>query len=172
MVITGGGVWKWGETPHSRTRGFGPCSTGDVTWNEPFHDSSTDPDGCNMVRLISPSQPATSIRKFRRILWDGHEGLDWASSFRLKPDTSRISLLYDRTFTFNPERKSGYAQTIPLFWHPKPERRSSIMRMSGWVFSCRLGHMCQCMGNREWETSLRLRYRGTCRCLLRQGMPR
>ena len=62
------------------------------------------PDGCNMVRLIS--QPTSDQHtEIRRILWDGHEGLDWASEFSAKADTSRISLLYDRTFTFNPRNE-------------------------------------------------------------------
>lgn len=114
VVITGGGVWKWRHIVFTY-KGTGLWGQ-DVTWNEPFHDASTDPDGCNMVRLIS-QPPSDQHNEIRRILWDGHEGLDWASEFSAKADTSRISLLYDRTFTFNPRNESGFAQTIRL-WHP------------------------------------------------------
>lgn len=112
--ILGGGVWKWRRLVFTfkGTRLYDQ----DVTWNLPWFNKAVDPEGCDMVRLIS--QPTTDQgQEIRRILWDGTEGIDWSSEFTAKPDTSRITPLYDRTFTFNPRNESGYSRTF-RFWHP------------------------------------------------------
>lgn len=111
--VFGGGVWKW------RRVVFGLKGSslydGDVTWTRPFYDQSADPEGCSMVRVIG--QPTTDQHnEIRRVLWDGHEGIDWSSEFTAKVDTSRVTPLYDRTFTFNPRNESGYSRTF-RFWH-------------------------------------------------------
>jgi len=111
--ILGGGVWKWRRLVFTYK---GDALYGaDPMWNQPFHNKATDPQGCDMVRLIA--QPTTDQRQeIRRIIWDGTEGLDWSSEFTAKPDTSRITPLYDRIFTFNPRNESGYSRTF-RFWH-------------------------------------------------------
>nr|QJB18683.1 MAG: capsid protein [Genomoviridae sp.]QXN75676.1 MAG: capsid protein [Genomoviridae sp.] len=111
--ILGGGVWKWRRLVF--TYKGDALYGGDPTWNQPFHNKATDPEGCDMVRLIA--QPTTDQRQeIRRIIWDGTEGLDWSSEFTAKPDTSRITPLYDRIFTFNPRNESGYSRSF-RFWH-------------------------------------------------------
>lgn len=111
--ILGGGVWKWRRLVF--TYKGDALYGGDMTWNQPFHNKAIDPEGCDMVRLIA--QPTTDQRQeIRRIIWDGTEGLDWSSEFTAKPDTSRITPLYDRIFTFNPRNESGYSRSF-RFWH-------------------------------------------------------
>jgi len=111
--ILGGGVWKWRRLVF--TFKGSALYDGDPSWNQPYHDKSMDPEGCDMVRLIN--QPTSDQQQeIRRIVWDGTEGLDWLSEFTAKSDTSRITPLYDRTFTFNPRNESGYSRTF-RFWH-------------------------------------------------------
>lgn len=111
--VLGGGVWKWRRLVFAYKGSS--LYDGDVTWTDPFYDKSTDPKVCDMVRLIG--QPTTDqANEIRRIIWDGHEGIDWSSEFTAKVDTSRITPLYDRTFTFNPRNESGYSRTFK-FWH-------------------------------------------------------
>lgn len=111
--ILGGGVWKWRRLVFAFKGSR--LYDGDVTWNLPWYDKSVDPEGCDMVRLIA--QPTTDQHQaIRQVLWDGTQGLDWSSEFTAKPDTSRITPLFDRTFTFNPRNESGYSRTF-RFWH-------------------------------------------------------
>jgi len=112
--ILGGGVWKWRRLVF--TFKGSQLYDQDVTWNLPWFNKAVDPEGCDMVRLIN--QPTSDqSQEIRRILWDGTEGIDWSSEFTAKPDTSRITPLYDRIFTFNPRNESGYSRTF-RFWHP------------------------------------------------------
>lgn len=111
--VLGGGVWKWRRVVFSY-KGSSLYDQ-DVTWTDPFYDQSVDPKTCDMVRLIG--QPTTDQHnEIRRILWDGHEGIDWSSEFTAKMDTSRVTPLFDRTYTFNPRNESGYSRTFK-FWH-------------------------------------------------------
>lgn len=111
--ILGGGVWKWRRLVF--TYKGTALYNGDTTWNQPYHDKSMEPRGCDMVRLIA--QPTSDQQQeIGRVVWDGTEGLDWSSEFTAKPDTSRITPLYDRTFTFNPRNESGYSRSF-RFWH-------------------------------------------------------
>lgn len=110
--ILGGGVWKWRRVVFLFK---GRELYDDTTWNDPYLDKTTDPRGCDMVRLIC-QPPSDQRQEIRRVVWDGSEGLDWSSEFTAKVDTSRVTLLYDRTFTFNPRNESGYSRTFK-FWH-------------------------------------------------------
>lgn len=110
--ILGGGVWKWRRVVFTFK---GTALWDQLTWTVPYLNQSTDPDECDMVRVIG--QPATDqANHIREMLWDGHEGIDWSSEFTAKVDTSRVTPLYDRTFTFNPRNESGYSRTFK-FWH-------------------------------------------------------
>lgn len=110
--ILGGGVWKWRRVVFTAK---GRMLYDDVTWTDPYHDKTPDIKGCDMVRLIA--QPTSDQhQEIRRILWDGTQGVDWSSEFTAKVDTSRVTPLYDRTFTFNPRNESGFSQTF-RFWH-------------------------------------------------------
>ena len=114
--VLGGGVWKWRRLVFT-FKGTRLYESGDdTTWNRPWFDKSLDPEGCDMVRLIA--QPTTEQHEaIRQVIWDGTEGLDWSSEFTAKPDTSRITPLYDRIFTFNPRNESGFSRNF-RFWHP------------------------------------------------------
>lgn len=114
--ILAGGVWKWRRLVFTFK---GPRlyeSGGDTKWNLPWFNKAVDPQGCDMVRLIC--QPTTDQHQaIRQVVWDGTEGLDWSSEFTAKPDTSRITPLYDRIITFNPRNETGFSRTF-RFWHP------------------------------------------------------
>jgi len=110
--ILGGGVWKWRRVVFSMK---GRELFEETTWNPPYLDKATDPKGCDMARVIN-QPPSDQRQEIRRVLWDGSEGLDWSSEFTAKVDTSRVTLFYDRTFTFNPRNESGYSRTFK-FWH-------------------------------------------------------
>lgn len=114
--ILGGGVWKWRRLVFT-FKGSRLYDGGeDVTWNEPWYNKAVDPEGADMVRLIG--QPTTDqAATIRNVIWDGTEGIDWSSEFTAKPDTSRITPMYDRIFTFNPRNESGFSRTFRL-WHP------------------------------------------------------
>lgn len=112
--VQGGGVWKWRRVIF--TYKGSSLYDGDPTWSQPFWDKSTDPDGVDMVRLIA--QPTLDQHaRWRNIIWDGEEGVDWNSEFTAKVDTSRITPRYDRTITLNPGNESGLSRTFRL-WHP------------------------------------------------------
>lgn len=111
--ILGGGVWKWRRLVFA-FKGKRLYDQ-DVTWSLPWYDKSVDPEGCDMARVIA--QPTTEQHQaIREVLWDGTEGIDWTSEFTAKPDTSRITPFFDRTFTFNPRNESGFSRTF-RFWH-------------------------------------------------------
>lgn len=114
--ILAGGVWKWRRLVFTFK---GPRlyeSGGDTKWNLPWFNKAVNFEGCDMVRLIA--QPTEDQHQaIRQIVWDGTEGLDWSSEFTAKPDTSRITPLYDRIFTFNPRNETGFSRTF-RFWHP------------------------------------------------------
>jgi len=110
--IVGGGVWKWRRVVFLLR---GRELYEENTWLAPYFDKTSDIRGCDMVRLIC-QPPSAQRQEIRRVLWDGSEGLDWSSEFTAKVDTSRVTLLYDRTFTFNPRNESGYSRTFK-FWH-------------------------------------------------------
>ena len=58
-----------------------------------------------MVRLIG--QPTTEQHNaIRDLIWDGHEGIDWTSEFTAKVSTTRITVLSDKTYHFNPGNES------------------------------------------------------------------
>lgn len=110
--VLGGGVWKWRRVVFTFK---GRQLYDDTLWTDPYYDKTPDIKGCDMVRVIG--QPTTDQhQEIRRILWDGTEGVDWSSEFTAKVDTSRVTPLYDRTFTFNPRNESGYSRTFK-FWH-------------------------------------------------------
>lgn len=109
--ILGGGVWKWRRLvfTYKGSRLYDGV-------DPPWHNKAIEPQSSDMVRLIG--QPTTDqSQTIRQIVWDGTEGIDWSSEFTAKPDTSRITPLYDRIFTFNPRNESGYSRTFSL-WHP------------------------------------------------------
>lgn len=114
--ILAGGVWKWRRLVFTFKGPRLYDGGADATFNLPWFNKAIDPEGCDMVRLIA--QPTTAQhQRIREIIWDGMQGLDWSSEFTAKPDTSRITPLYDRIFTFNPRNESGYSRTF-RFWHP------------------------------------------------------
>lgn len=113
--IVGGGVWKWRRLVFT-LKGSALYEDPNTEWNLPWYDKSVDTADCDMVRLINQPTPDQAAA-IRAKIWDGTEGVDWASEFTAKVDTSRITPLYDRVKTFNPGNESGMSRTFRL-WHP------------------------------------------------------
>lgn len=122
--IIGGGVWKWRRVVFAYKGGeslwTGP-NPGE--WTEPFYSKSVKPDpddplplAPDMVRLIGQPTSAQASR-IRDLLWDGQQGVDWASEYTAKVDTTRVRLLSDKTYVFNPGNESGMSRTFRL-WYP------------------------------------------------------
>lgn len=120
--------WWWCvevETCRLRLQGGESLWTGQNPgeWTEPFYSKSVKPDpddplplAPDMVRLIG--QPSSAqASKIRDLLWDGQQGVDWASEYTAKVDTTRVRLLSDKTYVFNPGNESGMSRTLRL-WYP------------------------------------------------------
>ena len=119
--IHGGGVWKWRRVVFT-LKGDSLYDKGEFIgdWTQPFHSKAIkqedSPLGVDMVRLIAQptSEQANAIRD---LIWDGHEGVDWSSEFTAKVSTTRVKVLSDKTFSFNPGNESGMSKTY-RFWYP------------------------------------------------------
>lgn len=135
----GGGVWKWRRVVFS-LKGTALFEDPNEEWNDPYLDRSTDPEGCDMVRLINqPTANQSSL--IRSFLWDGTENVDWTSEFTAKVDTSRVTPHYDRTYTFNPRNESGFSRTFRM-WHPtrknliySEDEEGGLPNGQGWYLS-------------------------------------
>nr|QXN75628.1 MAG: capsid protein [Genomoviridae sp.] len=123
--IIGGGVWKWRRVVFAYKGGDSLWSGGEFPgqWTEPYFSKSVKPDpddplpiAPDMTRLIG--QPhSDQADMIRGLLWDGHQGVDWSSEYTAKVDTTRVRLLSDKTYVFNPGNESGMSRTFRL-WYP------------------------------------------------------
>jgi len=126
--IHGGGVWKWRRVVFT-LKGDQLYNKGEFIgdWTQPFESKAVKPSpedpnplGVDMVRLIG--QPTTEQHNaIRDLIWDGHEGIDWTSEFTAKVSTTRITVLSDKTYHFNPGNESGMSRTFRL-WYPTRKR--------------------------------------------------
>lgn len=122
--VSGGGVWKWRRIVFAYKGGNALWRGTDTEdWTEPFFSKSVKsepndptPLAPDMARVIAVPTNKQHLA-IRDLLWDGSEGLDWASEFTAKVDTKRVRLLSDKTYSFNPGNESGTSRSYNL-WYP------------------------------------------------------
>lgn len=110
--ISGGGGWKWRRIVFTLKSNILYNQTGDSV---PYYDEGTSSAG-SMERVIN-LVGGTQFARLREILFDGTEGVDWQDSYIAKVDTSRVTLISDKTTLFNPGNESGQARNFK-FWYP------------------------------------------------------
>nr|QTE03296.1 MAG: capsid protein [Gemycircularvirus] len=107
-----GGVWRWRRVVFSTKDSRFFDQVGD---NLPYLDEAATTRS-SMVRVINQLPNAQYIR-VRDILFDGQEGVDWASIFTAKVDTTRVTLHSDKTININPGNETGNTR-IHKNWYP------------------------------------------------------
>lgn len=83
--------------------------------NLPWYDTGASANA-NMRRGII-TMPDGQYTRVKNFLYDGAEGNDWNTEFTAKVDTSRVTLLSDKTRSFNPGNQNGTTRAYNL-WTP------------------------------------------------------
>lgn len=114
ISIRGSGSFTWRRIVF-RVKG-GDFLRGLDNTNVPWLDATADPKSGNMRRVIQLLPDAAYINA-RDILFDGQEGVDWTNQLTAKVDTSRVSVMSDRTRNYSPKNESGLNVNHNL-WYP------------------------------------------------------
>lgn len=111
-IIFGPSPWMYRRIVFS-LKGFALFDqTGDLP---PFLDIET-PIAIGMTRLMG-QMPTTQYIRLRDLLFDGQEGVDWATILNAKVDTTRVTLHYDRKISLNSGNQVAATRQFK-FWHP------------------------------------------------------
>lgn len=113
VSVRTGAVWRWRRIVFTTKDTRFYDQVGDLV---PWLDQAPGADRSNMARGIHLVAGQQYVR-IRDILYDGQEGVDWSNEFTAKVDTTRVTLLSDKTRTINPGNETG-ATRMYNCWYP------------------------------------------------------